>query len=440
MSEPAKALTFFAMKSKKYYLFVLVLSVFSFVKLEAHPMPNSVLLLDVYQTSLKCKIQIPIKEMELAVSFDMKNRKNLNTKNAILVNYLNQHFKIIGNENKVWKTILTNISVETAEQNATGKYDELVVDYLIFPIYKDPRQFTIYYNAVIHQVNSHRALVSIRNDWETGSLDEESNELGVIAYSIDEGTALPFKVDLQKGSNWIGFKSMVRLGMKHISEGTDHLMFLLVLLLTAPLICIEKKWRTNPSVKKSLSKILKITIAFTIGHSLTLMLATLKVITFPTKLIEIVIAVSILVTALHVIKPLFPDKENIIAGVFGLIHGLAFSTVLSELQLTNERLVLSLLGFNMGIELMQLIVIFLVIPWFLLISRYRIYKYYKSFLALLAIVASIFWIMERVTEKQNLVSRYIDIFAKNSILFVVFLFISFFLFFLFKFEKNDSYK
>ena len=226
--------------------------------------------------------------------------------------------------------------------------------------------------------------------------------------------------------------------MKHISDGTDHLMFLLVLILTAPLICINKRWKSNPDMKQSFFKILKITIAFTIGHSLTLVLATLGIITFPRKPVEIVIAFSILITAFHALKPLFPNRENIVAGIFGLIHGLAFSSVLSELNLTKERLVLSLLGFNIGIELMQLIVIFLVIPWLLMISRYKIYNYYKNFLAVLAIVASVSWIVERTSGQANIISKYLEIFTQNSILFVVFLFVSFLLFYIFKFKKINS--
>jgi hypothetical protein len=164
----------------------------------------------------------------------------------------------------------------------------------------------------------------------------------------------------------------------------------------------------------------------------------MKVITFPSKPVETIIAISILITAVHVIKPLFSNKEGIIAGVFGLIHGLAFSTILSELQLTNERLALSLLGFNIGIELMQLIVIFLVIPWFLLISRYKIYIYYKNFLAVIAIVSSVSWIVERLNGKRNLITEYLEVFTKKSILFVVFLVISFLIFFIFRFKKNEQ--
>lgn len=424
------------MKISKFLFIALFLLCNTF--LWAHPMPNSILRLDFHQDKINCRLQIPLKEMKLAVAFDVENFKNLNLKNKELVDYLNKHFKITDACKRPWKINLDNIYTESAEQNGTGKYAELVVDYRIFPVGKNPRKFIIYYDGVIHQVNSHRAIVSVHQDWENGIVGDKSldeTQIGTIAYDIDTQKPLPLYIDLQKGSNWEGFKSMVKLGMKHISEGTDHLMFLLALLLTAPLIFVNKKWKSNPSISKSILKILKITISFTAGHSLTLILATLNIITFPVKPIEIIIALSILVTAIHAIIPIFPNRENWVALVFGLIHGLAFSTVLAELQLTKSRLALSLLGFNIGIELMQLLVIFLVMPWLLFISRYKIYINFKNLLACLAITASLAWIAERLTDTENIISKYLKIFTENSILFVAFLFFVSLLLYVFKFKK-----
>lgn len=413
---------FFIMSKISVFLFIIFLLIGSF--LLAHPMPNSVLLLDMHPDKVNLKVKIPLKEMKFAVPFDVENHQNLNPKNKELVDYLSKHIKITDENHHPWKLILNTIFVENAEQTGTGQYAELIADYTAIPNTNNPRKFILYDNAVIHQVNSHRAMVSIHQDWENGIVGEdkpEETQIGTIYYNLDTQKSQPLYIDLQKGNNWNGFKSMVKLGMKHISEGTDHLMFLLTLLLTAPLLAIGKKWKTNPDISKSLFKILKITLSFTIGHSITLILATFGLIKFPVNAIEIIIAISILITAIHAIKPLFPDKENWVALVFGLIHGLAFSTVLSELNLTKERLVFSLLGFNIGIELMQLAVIFLVMPWLLFISRYKIYDQFKIFLASMAIVASVAWILERISGKENFISKYLNLFTENSILFVVFL-------------------
>jgi hypothetical protein len=192
--------------------------------------------------------------------------------------------------------------------------------------------------------------------------------------------------------------------MRHISEGTDHLLFLLVLLLSAPLISKEGKWTGSGGTKYSLIRILKIATAFTIGHSITLIIGAFGFIHPNVKPVEVLIAFSILFTAIHAIKPIFTNKEIYVASGFGLIHGLAFATVLSSLNLETNKLILSLLGFNIGIEIMQLFVIILVMPWLLLLSPFKMYQWVRIAGASFAGIASIAWVMERYTERSNFIS------------------------------------
>lgn len=87
-----------------------------------------------------------------------------------------------------------------------------------------------------------------------------------------------------------------------------------------------------------------------------------------------------------------------------MIHGLAFATILSNLHLDSGKFVLSLLGFNIGIELMQIFVILIVMPWFLLLSPFKIYKWVRIVGASLAGIAAIAWMIERYTGKPNFIS------------------------------------
>lgn len=151
-----------------------------------------------------------------------------------------------------------------------------------------------------------------------------------------------------------GFASIFRLGMRHIAEGTDHLLFLLVLLLPAPLLALGSRWAGFADVRQSLLRILKVVTAFTLGHSLTLAVAALGLVRVPSRPIEVLIAVSILVSGTHALRPLFPGREAAIAALFGLIHGLAFATTLADLGLGRWERVAGILGFNLGIETMQL--------------------------------------------------------------------------------------
>ncbi len=383
----------------------------------AHPMPNSVLLFDVKSDKIYCELQLPLKELQLAVPFDVTNNLNSLLKNhqAELYHYILQHFSIEGSNQEQWNLFIDNMRLAKAEQTATGVYQELIASLVITP--KDLhaiRNFTIYYDVIMHQVVTHRAIVSIRQDWENGKLGVKSSEIGTIAMDTGLGKVFPFQVNLAKGNSWKGFKSMVVLGIQHIAEGTDHLLFLLVLLLSAPLLSDGKRWVKSGGAKYSWSRILKITLAFTIGHSITLLMSTMSWIETQPKPIEVLIAFSILVTAIHAIRPLFPNKEIYIAGGFGLIHGLAFATVLSNLNLETNKLVISLLGFNLGIELMQVFVILLVMPWLLILSSDKIYTWVRITLASLAGIAAIAWVLERYYGTPNFVSGYLQQLSTQS--------------------------
>jgi hypothetical protein len=198
-----------------------------------------------------------------------------------------------------------------------------------------------------------------------------------------------------------GFASIFRLGMRHIAEGTDHLLFLLVLLLPAPLLALGSRWAGFAGVRQSLLRILKVVTAFTLGHSLTLALAALGLVRVPSRPIEVLIAVSILVSATHALRPLFPGREAAIAAFFGLIHGLAFATTLADLGLGRWERVAGILGFNLGIETMQLIVVALTMPSLVLLSRTGSYSLLRIGGALFAAFASVGWLAERLLGVHN---------------------------------------
>jgi hypothetical protein len=122
----------------------------------------------------------------------------------------------------------------------------------------------------------------------------------------------------------------------------------------------------------------------------------------PSQPVEVLIAVSILVSATHALRPLFPGKEAGISAFFGLIHGLAFGATLSALGLGRWERVAGILAFNLGIETMQLIVVAAVMPVLILMSRTRAYSVCRVGGALVAGVASVGWIAERLFHLPNL--------------------------------------
>ena len=149
------------------------------------------------------------------------------------------------------------------------------------------------------------------------------------------------------------FKEYLWLGMTHIFLGYDHVAFLLALLFV-------KKFRD----------LVKIVTAFSVAHTLTLVLAALGFVSLPSRIVETAIAASIVYVAA---ENIWRDAENThrwrLTFVFGLIHGFGFATVLRELGLPSDGLVRSLLAFNLGVELGQLAIAAVSWPAILWISK-----------------------------------------------------------------------
>ena len=247
-------------------------------------------------------------------------------------------------------------------------------------------------NAVVPQDRNIRIVGQRRNESQsvyeldysqTGSLNATSNS--------PTGRLLAWL-------NGFQFESLFRLGMRHIAEGTDHLLFLLVLLLPAPLLAAGSRWDRPAGVRQSLIRILGIVTAFTIGHSITLTLAAMNFVRAPERPIEVLIAVSILVSAVHALRPIFPGREAWIAAFFGLIHGLAFAATLDRLGLARWERGGGILAFNLGIETMQMVVVAAILPSLMLLSGTRMYSTVRIGGALFAGVASLGWIAERLFD------------------------------------------
>ncbi|MFF9803124.1 HupE/UreJ family protein, partial [Streptomyces rochei] len=163
-----------------------------------------------------------------------------------------------------------------------------------------------------------------------------------------------------------------------------------------PLGAAGGRWRASgASARRSIVRVVHVVSAFAVGHSLTLALAAAGVIHVPSRPVETLIAFSIAVSALHAIRPLVARGEVLIASGFGLVHGLAFASLIGELGLDRGSLVTTLLGFNLGIELTQLLVVALMMPSLLVLARTAVYPAFRVAVAVIGLLFSVSWMLER---------------------------------------------
>jgi hypothetical protein len=204
---------------------------------------------------------------------------------------------------------------------------------------------------------------------------------------------------LQAPSRLRQFVDYLREGIWHIWIGYDHILFLLALLLPAVVVREAGRWQAVPAFRPAFWSVLRIVTAFTVAHSVTLTLATLGVISLPSRGVESTIAASVIIAALNNVYPLFRERRWVMAFLFGLIHGFGFASVLTDLGLPQDALVIALVGFNVGVETGQLAIVAGFLP---LIYFLRGTWFYRRVLLmggsiLIAVLASV-WFVERAFD------------------------------------------
>ena len=192
------------------------------------------------------------------------------------------------------------------------------------------------------------------------------------------------------------FGAYVKHGIWHIWIGTDHILFLLSLLL--PAVLLPGLREQQASLRAAFYDVLKVVTAFTLAHSITLTLASLSLVSLPSRWVESAIAASVVLAALNNLYPLFRGKRPVAAFVFGLIHGFGFASVLRDLGLPQSALVSSLFGFNVGVEIGQLaiVAVFLPLAWWL--RKSWLYRQLFTWGSLVIALVALIWLVERMAD------------------------------------------
>ena len=189
-------------------------------------------------------------------------------------------------------------------------------------------------------------------------------------------------------------------GVWHIWIGIDHIVFLLSLLVLAPLMPSRQRitqWPAAQQARPVLIDVLAVVTAFTVAHSITLGLTIMEWLTPPPDLVEPAIALSVVLAALNNLLGVNSLKRWRLAFVFGLVHGFGFASVLLDLGLPASALAAALGGFNVGVELGQLAIVLVFLPVAWLLRHTRFYRWVVVAGGSAAIVVlGLFWTLDRV--------------------------------------------
>ncbi len=200
----------------------------------------------------------------------------------------------------------------------------------------------------------------------------------------------------------------VRDGIEHIATGMDHILFLVSLLLVSVWRRAEASprrttlphgWLPREQWRSALGEVLRLVTAFTLAHSLTLALAAFGVVSPPSRWVESLIALSVLVAALDNLWPLLRAPRWIVVFGFGLVHGFGFAGAMQDLGLSRQDLAWPLLGFNLGVELGQLMLVAVVLPLAFGLRRTALYRQAVVLPGSLAIaVLALLWLYQRMAD------------------------------------------
>ncbi len=391
-------------------LLVPIFSLFFTSTASGHDGIQSVIYLDVFPDGTATgQIEHPINllnnEFQTGLDPQLATESDIAGIESIIRNYNESNLSITSSDGTPWELTFTGEvePVETETQiYAAFKFDvENVFD-------SAPRTFQVTFDGVIED-GTHFAAVVMRTDPVTGVFLNEGDT--VPGFIDSDNPALD--INLDDPNTLKAFTGTVALGMEHIFIGTDHILFVLVLLIPAVMMySLADGWAPVPTFRAGLWRVLKIATSFTLAHSITLTLGGLDIISLPSKLVETTIALSIIATAFHNLKPIFANKESLIAFIFGIFHGFGFAGLLSELGVGNGQRVLSLLGFNVGVEIGQAFIILLLFPALFLLRRTSIYVISLRIASVLLAGVATVWALERIFETELGIDNVLERFTR----------------------------
>lgn len=353
----------------------------------AHKPSDSYLALKVEGNQVQGQWDIALRDLDYAMGLDANDDANITWA------------ELRERKAAVYAYALNRLEIATNQQNCPIKPADILVDehsdghYAVLKFQAaclaEAQQLSIAYRLFFDLDAQHRGLLKLTRNERTDTAIF-SPDLKQVEFSLNS---------VRKP--WQELLNFAYEGVWHIWVGYDHILFLLSLLLPAALVRENSSWRPKQRFSQAFLDVLAVVTSFTLAHSITLSLAALGYISLPTRWVESAIAASVAIAALNNIYPVFVHRRTWFAFSFGLIHGMGIASVLLDMELPDGQRVLSLLGFNLGVEVGQLAIVSIALPLITLLSHYRYYPelVMKSGSACIVIVA-LFWLAERSLDFQ----------------------------------------
>ncbi len=349
----------------------------------AHKASDSYLVLDVQGQTVTGQWDIALRDIDFAMGLDSDGNGDitwgeLRARHTDLAAWALGHLKL-----QRGGTCDVKVTENLVDEHTDGSYAVLKLAGVCPQTTTD---LTLDYRLLFDLDDLHRGLLRLTLDGQTHT-----------AVMAPERAVQVFKAE---GSTPLAqFGQYLVEGIWHIWIGFDHILFLLSLLLPAVLIFDAKRWQAVTRFGDALREVLWVVTAFTAAHSITLTLAALGLVELPSRVVESAIALSVVLAAANNLRPLVAHRRWMVAFGFGLIHGFGFASVLAELGLPQDTLVLSLLGFNLGVEVGQLaiVVVFLPVAYWLRHTRfYRQGVFFGG--SVLTMTVALVWLVERLFD------------------------------------------
>jgi hypothetical protein len=371
---------------RRALLLLLLLDCFFALEASAHDPSKSYLSLVIESNQVVGQWDVPLKDLQTVVPLDADHDgfvtwDELNARYTNATTYILAHLKISVDGRPVVCRIL---KAEPAVEDFTdGTY--LEIPFVIENV-SDPKGIELNYQLFFDVNSLHRGLLRLQYGEKTESA----------VFSPDK-TTQSFTIGVTSpGRQFLAFLSE---GIFHIWTGYDHILFLLALLLPAVLHREGTKWAGVAALRPAFINVLKIVTAFTVAHSLTLSLAALQVVRLPSRLTESAIAFSVVLAAANNLWPVVRERGWIVAFFFGLIHGFGFANALADLGLVHGALALTLVGFNLGVEVGQLAIVVVFLPAAFVLRNSWFYRQpLLRFGSSLIILVAATWFAERVFD------------------------------------------